>query len=657
MDFFEHQDRARRKTSLLIGYFFLAVTLIIIAVYGVFALTFIWMASTSQPQPNVVVSWWDPELFFWVLTGTILVVVIGSLYKIITLSRGGESIALMLGARPIPPNTTDKDERRLLNVVEEMSIASGIPVPRVFLMEEESINAFAAGFSPNDAVIGVTHGCMTLLTRDELQGVIAHEFSHIFNGDMRLNIRLMGVLHGILIITLIGFMVFRLVIYSSATRASGLSDRKKGGGEVILMMVLGLGLIIIGYVGVFFAKLIKSAVSRQREFLADAAAVQFTRNPEGLGGALKKIGGFAGGSRVAHAGAEEASHLFFSNGLRASFFNMMATHPPLTERIRRIDSSFNGAFSQISPATIRSAIRKTEGTAAISGLAPVSGLAKQKVASARRDLRPETVTQSVGQPQAEHLTYAAAVMSTIPKNTQEIARDPDGARALIYSLLLSHEAGLRDQQLTYLQQHSEPQVYQVLPPIQASMDALESEFRLPLADLALATLRSLSKFQYAKFKENLHYLITSDGTINLFEYALQRMVIRHLDSSFNPQKSHIVQYYAIKPLLPSVRILLSTLAYYGHQETRQAESAFQMGATRLRSSLKFLPRDQCGLQPTDQALNKLAVASPQIKKMVLDACTACIGADGQIAKAEAELLRAIADSLDCPVPPVLPDRN
>ncbi len=657
MDFFEHQDRARRKTALLIGYFFLAVTLIIIAVYGVFALIFIWQAKYPQPKPDVVVAWWNPELFIWVVAGTVLVIVIGSLYKIISLSRGGESIAMSLGARPIPPNAKDMSERRLLNIVEEMSIASGIPVPRVFLLEdEESINAFAAGFSPANAIIGVTHGCMTLLTRDELQGVIAHEFSHILNGDMRLNLRLMGILHGILIIALIGFMIFRLVIFSPSSRSSG-GGKKKGGG-VLLVIVLGLSLIIIGYVGVFFAKLIKSAVSRQREFLADAAAVQFTRNPGGLGGALKKIGGFTGGSRIAHPKAEEASHLFFANGLRASFFNLMATHPPLTERIQRIDSSFDGTFSQISPTAARATARDIAAAAGPTpGRTPVSMLAEQQVTPTGRDIQSETVTKSIGQPQAEHLIYASTVMAAIPQDVQDIARDPVGARALIYGLLLSRKADLRGTELTYLQQHSEPPVYQAITASLPALDKLDAECRLPLTDLTLATLRSLSKLQYARFKDNLHYLITADGTISLFEYTLQRMVVRHLESIFNPQQGPIVQYYALKPLLPAARALLSTLAYYGHPETGQAESAFRLGANRLRTPLTLLPRDKCGLQPADQAINKLAVASPQIKKMVLAACAVCVGADGQVTRTEAELLRAIADALGCPMPPVLPGKN
>ncbi len=661
MDFFEHQDRARRKTSLLIGYFFIAVLLIIGAVYGLVALVFSWQANYPHPRPGAAFAWWDPQLCLWVIAGTVLVVVAGSLYKIIALSAGGEAVARLLGARPVPPNAADAAERRLLNVVEEMAIASGIPVPRVFLLEEEDgINAFAAGFTPADAVIGVTRGAMTLLTRDELQGVIAHEFSHILNGDMRLNLRLMGVLHGILVIALIGYMIFRLVI--SSPRSSG-AGRKKGGGGVFLIIILGLGLMAVGYVGVFFAKLIKSAVSRQREFLADAAAVQFTRNPAGLGGALKKIGGFLGGSRLDSPKAEEASHLFFADGLRAPFFDLMATHPPLAERIRRIDASFDGTFPPLLPAAMRDALWNTPRSAGASpppapGL--INRLTDQAAAAAppgRLAFSPASWTQSIGQPQAEHLAYATAMMAAIPPAAQFIARDPVGARALIYGLLLSRDPGLRDRQSARLREHSAPDVYAAAADSHIVLDPLPAELRLPLVDLALATLRSLSQPQFAEFKDNLDYLVASDNSISLFEYALQRSVVRHLESVFNPPRAPVVQYYSVKPLLPAIRGLLSTLAYYGQTSAGNAAAAFQLGAARLPNALAILPPEQCGLATADQALTTLTAASPQIKKMVLDACAACIGADRRITVPEAELLRAVADSLGCPVPPVMAGGN
>jgi len=365
MDFFAHQDRARRQTSLLIGYYVLAVALIALGVYAAFAAVFL----GAEAKTAGAFDWcqaWNPRLFAAVVGGTLLVVLIGTLYKIAQLARGGEAIARMLGGRPVAPDTADAAERRLINVVEEMAIASGIPVPRVFLLDEEKgINAFAAGFEPSNAVIGVTRGCLQTLSRDELQGVIAHEFSHILNGDMRLNLRLVGILNGILVIALVGYGLMRVMSSSSRSR----SRNEKGGGAAVGIFLLGLLLMLIGYIGVFFGKLIKSAVSRQREFLADASAVQFTRNPIGIAGALATIAGYKGGTRLATSHAEETSHFFFANGLRGSFLGLLATHPPLDERIRRIDPAFTADRADATTAPPAPSPAPTPLTAGVSGLA------------------------------------------------------------------------------------------------------------------------------------------------------------------------------------------------------------------------------------------------------------------------------------------------
>ncbi len=351
MDFFEHQEQARRKTGLLVVYFVLAVASIIVAVYLAVVAVFV------GTQGDAVEALWLPQVFGPVAGGTLLVITVGSLYKMADLARGGEVVARSLGGRPVLANTCELRERVLLNVVEEMAIASGTPVPPVFLLDNESaINAFAAGTTPQNAVIGVTRGTIETLNRDELQGVIAHEFSHILNGDMRLNLRLIGLLNGILLIAMIGYVLMRTGSGSYRVGFSSSSSNRKGGNPLPL---LGLLLYVIGYIGVFFGHLIKSAVSRQREFLADASAVQFTRLPDGIVGALKKIGGLVQGSRLRTSQAEEASHMYFGNGLAAPFFALLATHPPLSERIRRIDPSFDGKFPRASRSNIRPRMSST----------------------------------------------------------------------------------------------------------------------------------------------------------------------------------------------------------------------------------------------------------------------------------------------------------
>ena len=331
--FFENQEAARRNTARLVFLFALAV----VAINGMlYALAVALTGVEHDPytgQSGVVLQWWQPELLATVSLATLVIVAAGSLYKIAQLRGGGAVVAESLGGTLVAADTGDPDERKLLNVVEEMAVASGTPTPPVYLLrDEQGINAFAAGFSPGDAVVGVTRGCVQQLSRDELQGVIAHEFSHVLSGDMRLNIRLMGVIHGILIIGIIGYFLMRSSMFAGRGRRS----RDNSG---MAMLAAGVGLMIIGFLGTFFGNLIKASVSRQREFLADASAVQFTRNPEGIAGALKKIGGYEGGSILESPNAPESSHLFFSKGLRGGLQMLFSTHPPLDARIRRLDPS------------------------------------------------------------------------------------------------------------------------------------------------------------------------------------------------------------------------------------------------------------------------------------------------------------------------------
>ncbi len=332
MDFFSHQDRARRQTALMLCLFAAAVAAIIAALYKVTG--FLLFFKGRSPG-------FDPQLLGIVAAAVLTLVGLGSLYKIRQLRQGGGAgVAELLGGRLVAADTADGHEQRLLNVVEEMAIASGVPIPAVYVLDEDGINAFAAGFTSADAVVTVTRGCLRKLGRDELQGVIAHEFSHILNGDMRLNIRLMGVVHGILLIALIGANILRYSFGGSP----GVSRSRRSGGPFIL---LAMAMMVIGYIGVFFANLIKAAVSRNREFLADSSAVQFTRNPSGIAGALKKIGGLSAGSEIGNEHAAEASHFYFAKGLGDSLFSIFATHPPLAERVKRLDPGFRGAFPEI----------------------------------------------------------------------------------------------------------------------------------------------------------------------------------------------------------------------------------------------------------------------------------------------------------------------
>ncbi|MDO9542870.1 MAG: M48 family metallopeptidase [Kiritimatiellia bacterium] len=654
MDFFEHQERARRNTLLLTFFFAVAVVLIIIAVYFVLA-----FFSLGGRQPTTETDWlvnlkrlWNPVLFLGTAIGTLAVISTGTFYKISRLAAGGEAVARMFGAKQINLQTSEPAERRLLNVVEEIAIAAGTPVPGVYLLDEESINAFAAGFSTRDAIIGVTRGGMTRLSRDELQGVIAHEFSHILNGDMRLNIRLMGVLHGILVISLIGWWIFRISSQSSRSRVSG-SARKKGGNTLVILLV-GLCFVIIGYIGVFFARLIKSAVSRQREFLADAASVQFTRNPEGIAGALKKIGGFVTGGQISHPSAEDASHFFFADGLKHAFFNLMSTHPPLPERIRRIDPAFAGTFPAAAAAmtfTAKDEISSLNETAA--------RMADDSQSSARAiTLDPEQAIKTVGRMDAESLNNVGRWLALLPPAIRSAAREPTSARALIMAMLISGNNEIRNNQLLYLEKNADKNIYKSLLELMPALERSPPEWFLPLADLSTATLRILSTDDLKVFAEQLRHLVESDGTITLFEYMIQARIAGQIKNWARREKGNNFYSSDFQHHLPAMRVVLSTLAYYGNNDDAGAALAFMEGRPRLPQAgqAQILPKNQCGLQATDRALSSLSAAAPRIKKCFLDACCAVVAHDGRVSISEAELLRAVAAILDCPVPPFLPTK-
>lgn len=625
VDFFSYQDKARKKTSLLIFLYAIAVLLIILAVYAAVASVFI--AGNAKVGNEVTfASFVNLDLFAVVAGATLLIVAGGSVFKISQLSAGGDTVATMLGGQPINPNTRDQDERKILNVVDEMAIASGIPVPRVFILnEEQGINAFAAGFGTRDAVIGVTRGCVTQLTRDELQGVVAHEFSHILNGDMKMNIRLVGVLFGILAITFIGRILLR-------TR-----------GKKNPLPLLGLALIIIGYVGVIFGNLIKSALSRQREFLADASAVQFTRNPSGLSGALKKIGGFTAGSGLATAGAEQASHMFFANGLTGAWLDLFATHPPIEQRVKRLDPSFDGDFQTVTPQ------RATQ-------TAPPSAASGLTGATPSRSMAPNEVVASIGAPQLKHLEYVSEMVAALPPVLTGAAGEPFSASALVYSLLLNKDERIRIKQLAIVSEHVGQAIHAETLRLLPAVDEILPKQRLPLAELAVSALKSLSINQYDTFCDTTVHLVEADDQVDLFEYTLQRMIVRRLDPTFRKTPPTVVQYYDLAPLLSSCGKLFSCLAYWGSDDQASAEKAFAAatGTLGARLTMKLLGRAQCSLEAVDEALGMLEQAAPAIQKRILNACATCIGTDGLVTTEEAELLRVVADALNCPVPPFVP---
>ena len=572
MDFFQNQETARRKTGLLIVYFVVAVVLIILLSYAIVAGALLLAGPREGPQLHSVLDLWDPGLFAAVSLGTLALIGGGSLYRVASLAGGGHNVAEMMGGRPLASQTTDPDERKILNVVEEMAIASGTPVPPVYLLEhEDGINAFAAGYTPGDAVIGVTRGCIRNLTRDELQGVIAHEFSHILNGDMRLNIRLIGVLYGILLISMTGWIIFR-----STANANQYDDRRDGERRgTNPWPLVGLALYVLGYIGVFFGNLIKAAVSRQREFLADASAVQFTRNPDGIAGALKKIGALAEGSRVRNPEAQEASHLFFGDAV-GHLLGIFATHPPLVERIRRIDPSFEGDFSKVRVGTTEPPRPEAGASTTLRPQArPGRGVFH---------LNPAEVVNRIGTVEPQQLAYASSVLGSMPAPLKALAYEPYGARAIVFALLVDNESeAVCDAQLERLAAYAEPALVREVEKILPLVHRLTPELRLPLVSMVVPTLRRLSRDQFEAFAAGVRELIQADNQVSLYEYALHRLILRHLAPHFGyaPPPRSLVKSADL--LVGPVRHVLGALAQIGSAQPSDAAHAFAPGdpGTRL----------------------------------------------------------------------------
>ena len=643
MNFFESQDRVRKNTTLLVVLFVLAVAALIIMTNVLLMIVFGFIDSQQLRHGGTLIRQMDWQTFVAVGAGVSVVVLAGSVYKIMALSAGGKVVAESLGGQLIPYNTQDLKQRKLLNVVEEMAIASGTPAPPVYLLANEpGINAFAAGFSPRDAIIGVTQGAIDHLSREQLQGVIAHEFSHIFNGDMRLNLRLMGVLNGILILGILGYYLLYSTSFSGRRRGND-----KGAGAIL---ALAVGLMAIGFAGTFFGGLIKASVSRQREYLADASAVQFTRNPDGIAGALKRIGGLESGSKVENPGAPELSHAFFAQGIAGLMQWLSATHPPLAKRILRIDPHWDGKFDFSDQADSAQDENQAGDSDAMKRQAVASKVAAIAAGAAVADVL--TAIDQIGNPKQEAIDYARTLLAEFPMVIKEAAREPYGARAIIYSLVLDTGQEVRARQLKQLREHADPDVYALTLTLMPRMDELDIKYRLPVLDIAVPALKQLSLSQYKSFRANLIALIEMDSKVDLLEWSLQTILFNHLDGQFFKLAPMKARYSDPGELKNEIELVLSVMAQAGAQNQSGMEEAFAAAAEALElTGLALLAKDQIRVADLDLALEKLEKLKPLAKSQLLKACVASIAHDQRASAVELELLRAFAGVLDCPMPP------
>ncbi len=647
MDFFEQQHRARRRTALMVLLFTLAVVAIVVVldlvgacVYAVLINQRILLRSSNWLL-NV-----PTRVYVWTTVSILFVIGWGTLSRLDELSGGGVAVAKMVGARLLKWNADDPQERRLLNIVEEMALASGIGVPRACVMDSErSINAFAAGFSPNEATVIVTRGALESLNRDELQGVVAHEFSHILNGDMRLNVQLLGVIAGIVIIGSAGAVLLRGLRWSNLVRSS-----REAQDVYVWLVPVGLALWLIGSIGVLAGRVMKAVVSREREFLADASAVQFTRNPEGIGGALFKIG--EKGSIIFDLHAEELSHMCINTPNNDYFeFSLFHTHPPLDERIERL-------LGPGAKRLLRERTERAEAAALAAQESPVvpelasplyalRGRASAAAAGAGATVAAQAMVASVGNPNAAHVDYARRLLDAIPAEIRTAMQNEDGARAALFSLLLG-QGEIRGHQLSIIGKEYGEELAARSAGFTDVLAPLGAKVRLPLLELAVPALKALPRSEREKLLGTIQALIEADHKVTLAEFVLQTLCRRHFREA--ERSAPPIKHKGFASVAPNVEVVLSLLAHAGNG----GAEAFDKGMAALGTLGGALyPPSELKLPVVEAALKELNLLAPLKKPLFIRACVATAMADDKLTLAEGELLRAICAALDSPVPPIL----
>ncbi|MBZ0334017.1 M48 family metallopeptidase [Marinobacter sp. AL4B] len=655
--FFQRQANARRNTSVLVVLFLTAVVLITLAVCLVG-----YLVTRSESTPLPFHHWLLSPHGITTAAAVVVLIVIGSLVRWVDLAGGGSRVAKMVGARLIDPDTRDLDERKLRNIVEEMAIASGVSVPELYVMDgETSINAFVAGYSPGEAVMVVTKGALSQLDRDELQGVVGHEFSHILNGDMRLNVRLIAILAGILMIGQIGQFLLRAGFYSSAIRS-----RNRDGRAQAAMGVLGLALMIIGYVGVFFGRLIQAAVSRQREMLADASSVQFTRNPGGIGGALFKIG-MTSGYLDTTSHASDMNHMCFGESARMKFSSLLASHPPVNERINAIQPGLL--------ARLRSRLRDTEPSAKLhtntpqpeaarfADLAnqvagPVRGTPGARLSPLRSSFnetapQPATLLSSrVGTVTPQSEAFAADLLQQLPATFRNLLYTRAGAIQLCYGLLTYHlPPNERERCLALLPENTLlGGQSEILAKLYPTLMTLDEAARFPILELAMPALRKLDADERRLMLGNVRKLVAADKRLSLFELALNTFLNRHLAP--NAEQAVPVRHRSYRSVRANIECVVGLFARAGSHSEQEAENLYQEAIAGFFSEPNQPPASSVSIKELQTTLASLSRLSPLLKPGIIDACGHCILHDGKVEVREYELMRLVADQLDCPMPPL-----
>nr|WP_221265759.1 M48 family metallopeptidase [Oleiagrimonas soli] len=586
--------------------------------------------------------------------GVLALIGLASLSRTLSLRGGGAAVARSMGATAVSPDTTNPAWRKLRNVIEEIAIASSVPVPDIFVLESEpGINAFAAGYTPSDAAVCVTQGCLDRLTRDELQGVIAHEFSHVLNGDMRLNIRLMGLLFGILVIGIVG----RILMYSGGR----VRTRK---GNTAYVALIGLALLLVGYIGFFFGRLIQAAVARSRESLADASAVQFTRQTRGIAGALKKIAAMAEGSQLQAANSQEVAHMLF--GEPGRFSSLFATHPPLPERIRALGVAYDEKeIQQLARAWMQPqrARHGEDASASISGFMPtmVAGAAVEASDPAplpRRDrpmpVQAHAVSARVGRPGMQDMHAAGQLQRQLPDALMQAAHDASGALDLVLALAVGDDPRVRDAQLLQVDSSFGSDAAEGVEALLPALSILHPMLHLPLVALAFPQLKRQPRPRLMQLQQTLDIMVRADQRISLHEYCLVKLLRLMLTDALDPSNGFVPGMRRLRQVQDDYASLCAIVAHQGHDDSDAARRAWARAMHEALPNARadfVVPDDWQAAM--DRALQHLDRIHPLDKELVVRGLTMAVAEDDHISIAEAELLRVICAALHCPLPPLL----
>lgn len=625
MNFFEQQQRARRRSAIYLLMFGIAATGVVVVanliVLGVFYL----LDESARRVPFWTWATGSPGILFW--TSFLVLSFVGgaSVYRMASLAGGGGRVARELGGTRVDASSEDRARRMLVNVVEEMALAAGVPVPEIYVLErEDGINAFAVGFGGGDAAVAVTQGALVRLDRDELQGVIAHEFSHILHGDMRLNTQLIGALYGIMAVGLMGRLILRALNVTRSLRVAAVA------------LVPGVGLTSVGYIGLFAGRLIQAAVSRSREYLADASAVQFTRNPIGIAGALKKIAATPFQGILRTDAADEISHMLIADG-RKLFDQFFATHPPLLQRIRAIEPRFDPA--ELTRIKLRPVLIDDMPRASRAG-----GIAEAR-------LSPAAIVACIGRPADAHFDAAARRQAMIPDALLRAAHSRAHAPSLVAAFALNRDPGERSRQIARLHERLPDTLAPHVQAVAALVAALAPEQRMPLISLAFPALRQRSRHELQALVAAIEEVTRLDGRFDVLDYALVRVLRVHLAEAAAPPSAPRIFTPRLAALRDDIGALFSVVARTGARDNHVAQRAYTAGAYQLlgRDAPPFAPPEPW-MAHVDRALTRLDRLAPAAKQALIEALVTTVTHDKRINLGELELLRAICASLHCPVP-------